>query len=420
MRVKQDGKHHRLGGSTTKRWFSCAYSVPASEKALAEGLIQTSESNFSADKGTAAHYLGEKCLTTGCSPIDYLGEKIYVGKNAFTVDAAFVEAVSIHVDFCRKKERRAEFKQVEFNSDLISLYDEDVGGPCDHVAIKRKHLYITDYKNGRWLVEVKDNTQLFLYALGCYLALKDKYEIAKVTVTITQPHGNHEDGPIRSQTISVRELMRFKTTQLDPAVQRVKEATVEVKKNVASPKHKPTPSDDACAWCPIEGICQARIKSNSTSLALVKNKVNLSPNMLTLEEAEQIVLYSKIYTDWINKVKAYYKTSLESGTIQSTSHKVVKSLGNRKWKNERRVKRKLKRLGLSADSMLLAPTLNGPAGIQLALQKELGMSTKDAKGFIENLTERNVSTVLAPIKDGREAIVSNPADDFAHLISNGE
>lgn len=414
--VKNEDKHHRLGGSTTKRWMNCAYSVPASEREIELGLIEPNKSTHASRLGTAAHFLGEKCLEIGCDPSDYLGEKIKVEHEVFDVDTSIVDNVQIYVDLCRNNESNSKFIGIEYNSELKKQYDEDVGGPCDHVAIRGTILYITDYKNGKYIVEAKDNTQLFLYALGCLYALRGKYTITRIEMTIVQPRADHKDGPCRSQNISVTKLLRWERKYLKPAIERVKEITHLIATDQYSPGEypnlDPNPNDEWCTWCPRQGLCSVYNGNNEIA---VKYESLPQPNTLTLKEAEKIIESAEQYKKWIEKVKNYYYTSMQQG-MESKKFKLVKSLGHRRWKSERKVARKLRKLGLNNDRIYATPSIESPSQLTTILIKELGFKTTEAKEFIDSLVTRNESVILASINDKREAVNSDPADDFAHLI----
>ena len=427
--------HHRMGGSTTKRYFTCAASIPLTEKARELNLIpKENTSSEPARIGSAAHILGEKCLETGCDPIDYLGTQIKVEGKKYTVDAHMVENVTIYVEACRDQVKlvKAEYEAVEFNSELAHLFDgEDVGGPCDFVCFGGGVLVIMDYKNGTHPVEIEGNTQFFKYGLGMYEVLKDKYDIDTLRIIVIQPNCHHIDGPVRGKDYPIKELMRWKRRDLRPAVRRVAQATELLADNNYAlhiletgeqlPNNLgPNAEHDACHFCPVSGICEQHKRLNSQ---LLKNDFKEDrelrlpkPNELTLEEAERIIKARGSITKWLEEVYNYRKHALESG-VKSDNFKIVESQGNRAWRNERRVVRRIGRL--IGQEHLYSKKLQGPAALEKALYIEMKkrdprFTQRDAKEMIDSYTFRPTrGNSMVPIKDGRQSNLITAGDDFA-------
>ena len=421
----EETEHHRLGGSTTDRWFTCAYSVPASEKAKRDGIIPAEEEpSYPAQLGTAAHTLKEKCHETGCDPVDYIGVQIRVDGKPFDVDGHMIDNVTSAVEFCRNitNDINAEFVHPEFNSELGHLFDgEDIGGPCDYLAIGNGILFIDDYKNGQHPVEVENNRQFLLYAAGCYETFKDKYDIREVWLAVSQPNYNHHKGPNRLWVISVRELKRWMRRELRPAVKRVQRVTEIFKAGEypTEPELLPNPSDKGCFWCPLNGCCKAydEYKGKELQTEFIENESLPDPNLLTVEEAERIIEMESAVTKWFKEVREYRKHALQNGDT-STKYKLVESLSNREWRNEKRAIRKLYRQFKNTTPMYKPLELNSPAQMEKMLMKHCGMTGKDAKTFIDAMCKRDLRGYsMAPMKDGREQVLLDPVNDFAEELA---
>lgn len=430
--------HHRLGGSTTKRYFACAASIVLTEWARRLGLISVeNESSEPARLGSAAHTLGEKCLETGCDPIDYLHTQIIIEKKKYTVDTHMAEAVEIYVNACRDQveEIEAVFQAVEFNSELAHLFDgEDVGGPCDFTCYGSGILVIIDYKHGTHPVEIDNNSQFLKYGLGMYEELKGKHEIHTLRTIVVQPNCSHADGPVRAKDYPIRDLRRWKRRTLGPAVKRVALASELISDEETAlriletgerltEELGPHADADGCFYCPVSGICK-RCKEMNQELIRHDFSEDLplqlpEPSELTVEEAERIIMARGSITKWLEQVYNYRKLALQNG-LSSDQFKMVDSVGHRAWKDEKRMIRKLGRI-LGRDN-LYSKKLHNPATLEKEVYKEMkarnpSFTQKDAKELIGTLTFRPArGSSMVPIKDGRESNQITVIDDFADEI----
>lgn len=413
-------KHHRIGGSTLSRIFQCAYSVPATESAREEDIIPAdSLSTLAADEGTMVHQIGEECIEKDLDPTDFLGSKIKVGSRTFVVQDHHVDNASIYVNYCNKLKTHPDCALwgVELNSNLGHLYSgESIGGPCDFMALIDDVLYIVDYKNGKYLVEATAK-QFLLYALGVYEAEKEKFpDIKTICTTVVQPNAPHVDGPIRSRYISVRRLLRWKKKKLTPVVARVQKVTKLINEGVPHDQLptelKPTPSSDACFFCPVNGICPESIKEVKR---LTKNNLQGDRPEVTrfkIEELEALVKEKAFINKIIVSATEAVKLSIENGRT-SENFKTVDSFGNREHLSERKTKRHLK--GLLDRREMYCKTIKSPAQLEAAIYvKHKGQLTRaDAKKIISGVTHQERRGVaLVPHTDKRNARSTDPRDDF--------
>lgn len=412
--------HHRLGGSTAKRYFNCAISIPATEKARAQGKIpKDNVSSQPARRGTASHTLGEKCLETGCDPIQYLGTVIKVEGEKFTVDHKMIDNVTFYVDMCRDQygQVNGEFEAIEFNSELGHLFNgEDVGGPCDYVCFGSGILVILDYKNGVYGVEVENNPQFLKYALGMYEHLKGRFNIHTIRLGVCQPNYNHEDGPCRTVDYTVKDLMRWKRRELRPAVARVVIATdLMLAGEPLPPELGPNASSDWCNFCPVNGLCEEYANHNTQMMLAEFNEddeIELPDhNTLTIDEAEKLLNAETSIKKWFEGLRSYRKQSLQAGN-KSKQFKLVESKGNREYKSEHRSLRKLRKL--LKNDLIFKTVLESPAQIEKILARNTSLTLKQAKAFIDNITIRPTRGVtMVSIKDSRPDITLTAIEDFA-------
>jgi Protein of unknown function (DUF2800) len=223
--VKHQGRAHAwLSASGSSIWLNCTRSPVLSRD------LERRSSKY-ADEGTTAHELAEHKLrgdTTiaGAYPDDMHGP------------------VAVYVDHVAALRARADLHQVEVRVSLADLWDgappAEMFGTADFVAVVHRHLYVVDLKYGAGVpVDVKNNTQLMFYALGTYFALRDRTDVVWITMTIVQPRASHEDGPVRSWTTSVVDLLEWAHETLKPTVDRI-----------VAEQGLVTQEGKWCRWCP--------------------------------------------------------------------------------------------------------------------------------------------------------------------------
>lgn len=210
--------HSRFSPSSTEREYSC----PASFR-LNEG--KRDESSVDADHGTAAHFIGELCLTknrdvdfyAGCIvAVSRKGGSRFVTENAkakadereFEVDDEMVKNVQTYVDWCRDLPGEHHVEVRVEHTDWCPDVDENGEpldpqyGTSDHNACIPKGapgydeatLVITDLKYGRGVkVDAFENKQAIKYALGVWKEYDWIYGFEKVVIRICQPRIGHLD-----------------------------------------------------------------------------------------------------------------------------------------------------------------------------------------------------------------------------------
>lgn len=405
-------KHSRLGGSTSARWLTCTASPNAIQKAIKDGIIPKEQpSSIYAEEGTAAHTLLEKAIRRKVDAEAFFMKSI----GGFTVDENMISAVQVHIDRVKSLTNNYDKRftvWLEKRFDLSDYVGDDCGGSADITIYdtKEAHLWVDDYKHGKGkMVEAEGNTQTRLYGLGFLKELQQRIET--VDLTICQPRISHIDGPIRTENLKRRELLKWGRTVLKPAV-----------KEINSDSAKFVPSEKACEWCPLNGVaCPA---SDNHSVALMKaefqdfveQKSLVNPSSLTKEEAEAIVLNKKKITSWLNNVELHLKNAIESGE-KSSNFKLVQSLGNRSYIKQRSVIRKLKKLGVPEEVYLSEPALKTPSQLESSMVAHKQMTKDEIKEFISAVTTRVENGYrIAPINSGKEAIQSTAQSDFSEVV----
>ena len=232
--------HARLSPSGASRWTTCL-AAPR----LEEG-VESKDSVYSL-QGTAAHKLLEDLLLGTIEPgviapgIEILG----VSLNADDI-AAVLEAHK----YIMNAAAGAAFLYAEMRVDPgILMQRNDCWGTLDCIiGHPDGAIEVIDYKHGAGVaVDVIDNKQLLLYAIGAYQFLTaNAIAVTYVKTTIIQPRAHHASGTIRSDNMPSTALI---ATWL-PYFKTCAEATDD-------PNVQPVPGKEQCRWCSVKATCPA-------------------------------------------------------------------------------------------------------------------------------------------------------------------
>lgn len=394
-------EHARLSPSSADRWISC----PASVRAI-ERLARTEEEDsVYAAEGTQAHTLAE--LRAG-RHFGLINEALFYHKldqwqtemEAYpdgTMEemekhiAGYVELIA---------ERRGANTAVFLEQRLPTGVPES-WGTSDAVLVAPDHIEIIDLKYGAGVpVSAVGNPQLRLYALGAL----DEYDgllgdATHVTMTIYQPRVSS----VSSETLTVPELMLWRKEVAIPAATKA----------LYEPYAHYGPSDKACRWCPLAGVCKPRMtwatRRDFGDLAGADDKVQFSdPEVLTAEEMGRVYPRLPRVTAWAKAVEAAALDLAYAQGQKIPGYKVVRSGGRRQVKDETAAIQHLIDLGFNAEQV---------ADFKLKgfgnLEKALGKETVD-EALADFVTKSAGRESLVPESDKRPAITttSEAAADF--------
>lgn len=363
--------HAKLSPSAAERWMNCPGSV-----VLSEGMPE--KSSAFAEEGTRAHSLAE-VLLCGDKPND--------------ADPAMLEHVMVYVDHVWSL---AGFLNIEQRVHVT----EDVYGTADAVVWQpeARHLHIVDLKYGAGVpVEVVDNLQLRIYALAALLTFK--YPATQVTATIVQPRCPHSDGPVRSVTFDVVDLLDFHA-DLKDAVARVRLAQLD-----HSTSHSIygflQPTEKGCRWCLAAPKCPA-LKSKAQELAKQVFAPGLPYDPL---ELARTLDFLPILEGWVKNTREFAYGEAEKG-VDVPDYKLVEKRASRKWRDDVTVPHKL--FGLVPVDDMYERALKSPAQIEKLLPKE-------KRDLLEELTVKESSGhTLVHTTDKRPAIKVDAKSAFAN------
>jgi len=390
--IPTDAEHSEFSPSGSKRWINC----PASIKMLREAP-KRGGSSFYAEEGTAAHELGAVCLEDESQPDNYIGKEY----NKFTVDKSMAREIKKYTDYVSGQVTWDSELYIETKVPMFEV-EENMFGTADAIIVSEEAFEIIDLKYGRGvLVEVEENYQLMVYALGVlFWAKRNGYhysEETEVTLTIVQPRAPHLDGPIRSWKITIAALLKF-----------LKEAQSAVK--AAESEYPPFgPSAENCKWCEASPFCKSYADHNLeiaklefADFAKTKNEFSkslLEVNSLTPEQLSNIMKHGKALEQWIKSIAEYAIEEMKRGT-QVPKFKLVYGRSIRAWEDQDLVHKLLEEHGVG-DEDIYTQKFKSPTQMEKTLSPDEWEMIKD------QVFKPTGKVTLAPETDGRKAVDPN-------------
>jgi hypothetical protein len=368
--------HAKLGPSAAERWMTCPGSV-----VLSEGM--PNKSSVFAEEGTQAHELAEKLLSGSTFTIN--------------ADEPMLDNVMVYVEHVTGLGGKLHVEQrVRVTDNLWGTADAVVWQPEDN------HLHIVDLKYGAGVpVEVIGNLQLKIYALATLLTFE--YPAERVTATIVQPRCPHSDGPVRSITFDVVDLVDFHADLVE-AIEMVDEAAIDGKDlGVKDPDWVRTyvvPSDKGCRWCLASPICP-KLKGMAQDAA---KKVFAKGQVYDPAELAATLDTLPLLEGWIKNVREFAYEEAERGSV-IPDWKLVEKRATRKWRDEDEAARHLGQLDFA---IFDKPKLLSPAALEKLLPK-------DQRAMLDALcTKESSGHTLVHGSDKRPAIKVDAKSAFAN------
>lgn len=216
-------KHFPFSASGAERWFNC----PGSWKLEKMAPVDNSGSDASR-LGTAVHAMIEdRMRTMRPAPADaLLGLNILLDTNGdfvrflkpgevdsngymIKVNQDMVDGAQLCLDLVDKildAHPEAEKEGTYFSELKTELIKDELGGTADIVIIDGDWGCVIDYKNGRNHVEIENNLQLQIYALGVMETVKAAENVERWTLCIVQPNDFSTDKKVRTWKTTTLEL----------------------------------------------------------------------------------------------------------------------------------------------------------------------------------------------------------------------
>lgn len=364
--------HALLSPSSAERWLHCTPSARLESKMPDTGSVYARE-------GTLAHALAETLLReyTGEITLAEANEEIAELKKSDLFYPGMIDEVQEYVDFCIEalNARSGEaFMGVEERLDL-SAYAEDSFGTGDCVIVDRDLIHIIDLKFGTGqVVDVVENPQLKLYALGAYQAWSFIYDVKEVWVTIAQVRL----GAIETYKMAVSDLTQWAEEVVRP---RAALAYKGKGKREAGPW---------CRFCKVKTTCKIR-----TDWLLKGVKPEEKAEELGMEEISNLLGKTADIKSWIKDLEDYALDEALKGN-PPPGFKVVEGRSVRKITDEKGLAEKLLKEGYQEDQVYKPRQIEGITNLTKLLGKKAFADL--TQGFIEKPQGK---PTLVPVDDKR-------------------
>ncbi|HYD90922.1 MAG TPA: DUF2800 domain-containing protein [Flavobacterium sp.] len=381
------GQHAILSPSKSSMWLNCTPSARLGE--------QFETGSEAADEGTLAHKLSEVLLLYDLGRITKTQriKKVEAIQRNKHYTASMMEHCSQFAAYVIEQYNEMEERHgnamifLEIELDLSSYIPEGFG-TGDVIIVAGNILQIIDLKYGKGVfVEVKDNTQMMIYALGAmeYVqVLAD--DIKDIYMTIYQPRLDN----IASSNITVKGLLTWAKETLMP---KAKLAFAGKGKRV---------SGSHCTFCPVKATCKAHANYN---LELTRETFD-EPQELSDEDLVEIYLRAKQMRAWLTAVEEFMLDKAVRGK-KWKGLKLVHGRSVRILTNPAAILKILKAKKLPSNLYLSEPQLLGIT----ALETNIGASefTKIAGKYI--VKPKGKPSLVHADRKGQEYSPANSAKD---------
>lgn len=361
----------KFSPSSSKRWMNC----PGALRLCLQFPKQ--ESSKFAMEGTAAHELAANCLLKNQDAQEWVGEPIEVEDAdcsvIFVVTEEMAENVQVYLDAVRKDLADEGVNELAVEK-KFSIKGLPVEGTNDaSFSSPLGDLYVYDLKFGKGMyVEVEDNSQLKIYALGAWEEAGRVNDV--IHIVIVQPRYEQAD-PVRVQTLTREELIDFKA-ELELAVV----ACTAPKAGLCS--------GEWCKWCPAFGLCP-EVSRKAVAVAMPELDITFpEPSQMTPENISKVMELSGLISDWAKAVHGYAeKTAIDTGAVYP-GYKLIQKKGRRAWIDEVAVENEFEH---EFGEVIYDKKVKSPA----QLQKIVG---KDRVDVLTEVPDRGVSLVSESAK----------------------
>ena len=366
-------EHARLSPSAAVRWASCP-SAPN-----LEAHFPDEQSSDAAEKGTAAHWVLERCLLDDNPAEHYLDR---IAGNGLDVTQEMVDIVDSTLTYIYSYILDNPETEIIPEGKLPSgdaFGRKDCWGTGDVLLLNRilRLMIVLDLKAGRRDVSPIDNMQCELYALGALQLYPDQFD--EVLMVISQPlSGGHKEHLVTSDHLRSRL----------PFYRRAAIATDKATQADA------VPSQEACMYCKANP-CEKSLEFSAEMAARDFDQVEKDFPKADPEAKGKLLTDLCLLEDIIAKLKSSALEDLKLG-IDIPGWKAVAGRSTRSWLCPEDTTAFLEAAGIPTD--LSSPrTLVTPA----KAEKLPGVTKADLKDFVRSQTG---SPTLAPASDRRKAI----------------
>lgn len=407
--------HAKLSPSSAARWLSC----PASIRMINEHTIsgQDDESPF-AREGTIAHDLAE---IEASYYFELISEETY--REEYNRWLAEEFAPQQYTDGTLEEMATHVQEYVDLIELLISGYDDatvlfeqrmDTGvpgvwGTSDAVILTSTHIGVVDFKYGMGVpVSATGNPQLRSYGLGAAHTYGGVLGDTKtVSITVHQPRLSS----VSTEHLSYEELLEWRDEVLAPGAART-----------ADPDAPFGPSEIACQFCPVAGMCRARVEAatmedfggliDPDEEAFTPPK---APDLLTPEEVATALGRVSHIKKWLKDFEAAALEMAYTREEPIPGYKVVRSGGRRVVKDEEAFIQAFVDAGYSRDQIVnskpkgfgdLEKLVRGRKKFDAIAAQFVGRS----EGSESIVPESDKRPAITPAREAAEEFADHPED----------
>lgn len=408
--------HSKYGASKFETLMLCAGKLR-----MEQGLPNKS-SKYSAE-GTVAHTVLEAALLNK----DYqamLGEIVEVDGFKIVINDEMISHAKRTSRNMLELSTGALIQQAETKVNYavwLGVAEHEGWGTADFCALMPDGtLQVHDFKYGRGVaVDVEDNVQLTLYALGCYEMFKDFIDITNVVMYIHQPRLQDEPQVFER---SMESIVKWVTEQAQPAVTRI-EAVEEMPSDMLY--NFLTPGEKQCRFCKARPTC-ARARDEVFSTVFQTRTTAASPDEFEVMTTETPMVNPRISDNewlsaiipklegilgWCSAVQEAADARVLAGQNINGLKVVNGKKGNRAWEDEGRVEAMLKAARVRRD-VIYQEKLVSPTEMEKRFKEGLIMDRIWGRlGAL--ITQAEGKPTVVPTSDKRPAIsITAAADEF--------
>lgn len=306
--VSERPAHSPLGASGAERWMHC----PGSVALLKELRLENTDEPDYRSEGTAAHEAIHHCLTAVEGQVLDAWEVVGLSFNGIEITSDIAAAIQVFLDECRAVIADAVVWGSETPIDAPDFHP-DFYGTIDFWAITRmgNDLHVKDYKHGIGIAVDVTTPQIKYYAYG---VLRNHPDVECVHLSIVQPRGFHEDGPIRGMSMEAADLAAWADGVLLPAMSRTQ-------------FDQDLDAGSWCRFCPAKLVCPLMTSLFGTAATCnPKEVIELTDESLgrSYEKVQAVKFYLKAMEEEIFARLQKGRTMAQAKLVAKKANRVFK------------------------------------------------------------------------------------------------
>jgi len=365
-------QHSALGASKAHRWMACPASAALEASVRGTGIGETVSPQ--ALQGTESHEVAEKILTV----------KDYEPKEKNESTSLAIKYTNYIASLYGKKENRSGVEEVV----RLDRWIPGCIGTVDYWMYDQssKTLHVVDYKTGYIPVEVKNNLQLMIYALGVLDAIgytSGVVEIDIVTVHIAQPRLDS----YTTWSTTPNELLRYANDEITPKAAKCLDIMHMAQMGIA-PSSEDCTQGDHCRYCTAKPVCPLY---KQLAVETFDNYKDMEVEKMDVKEIAKLLEVVDDIKSWCEEVKDFALKTMKKGTAID-GYKLVQGRGSRSFIADiTTINTALQEEGIDVDIL----TLKTPAELERSIGKDtfskvLGKYIKksDGKPTIARATDK--------------------------------